>query len=176
MNAQSKDESGVDDTLDQQTNTVVDALLSQGFRQQGPRLNLTRRIADRAAEMARRMNLDEEQREVIRKAALLRDVGKAGIPDSILRKSGPLTAGEFEQVRARMLPEDDIEDSERVQAAIIIAHHHHERFDGEGYPDGLHGEYIPLGSRILGAAEAYETMLIDAPWRPARKPDEALGE
>lgn len=166
----------VDEELDQQTNRVVDALLSQGFNLYGGRRNLTRRVADRADAIAKSMNLSDEQRAVVRKAALLRDVGKAGIPDTILRKSGPLTAREFDQVRARMLPEDDIEDSERVQAAIIIAHHHHERYDGQGYPDGLSGEFIPLGSRILAVAEAYETMLIDAPWREARHPDDALLE
>jgi len=166
----------ISDQLEKQTNAIIEALLTHPQEVRGQAQNLTRKVADRADAIARRLQLPDEDRQIIRRAAILRDVGKAGVSDRILTKSGPLTAVEYAEIRARMIPEEDSEDSESVRAAINIAHHHHERFDGQGYPDRLKGEEIPLGSRILAVAEAYETMLVDVPWRPARAPREALGE
>jgi HD-GYP domain-containing protein (c-di-GMP phosphodiesterase class II) len=164
----------IDARLDAQTNNVVDALLMHALERTGPRVSLTRRVADRADAIALELDLNEEQRDVIRRAAVLRDVGRAGVPDAILKKKGPLTAREYDEVRARMLPEDDVDDTDRVRAAITIARHHHERVDGDGYPEQLTRHLIPLGSRVLAVAEAYETMLVAAAWRPAHTPLEAL--
>jgi len=159
-----------------ETNVVLDALLSPAPNVRGSDRKLGRRVADRADAIAYEMGIEPVQRAIIRKAAILRDVGKAGIPESILEKSGPLTAGEYEQIRSRMLPVADEEDSEPVRLAIEIAACRHERFDGTGFPDRLAGDRIPRGARILAAAEAYETMIVDTAWRPAKEPEAALAE
>ena len=162
--------------LSGETDFVVEALLSHALTVRGPDLSLSRRVVDRADAIAYELGLSDDERAPIRKAAVLRDVGRAGIPERILKKSGPLTQAEYDQVRSRLLPEDDLEDSEPVRAAIQLAYHHHERFDGTGYPDQLRGDEIPMGSRVLAVAEAYEAMMMDAAYRPAKEPRQALTE
>src|SRR5215204_6920209 len=126
--------------------------------------------------------LGEEALEVLALGALLHDVGKLGVADAILQKPGPLTAEEWKvikrhpEVGARM-----IEPLECLSGAVPVVRHHHERPDGSGYPDGLEGEEIPLGARIVAAVDAYDVML-RRPYRPERyggpksSPAEALKE
>lgn len=109
---------------------------------------------------------------------LLHDVGKIGIPDGVLLKPGPLTAGEFEQMRYHTVL------GERLLAAIPylggaaveVAASHHERWDGTGYPRRLSGERIPLAARIFALADAYDAMTMDRPYRRARTVEHALAE
>lgn len=113
------------------------------------------------------LGFDSEEVGRIRLAGLLHDVGKIGIPDAILKKPAGLTAPEYEQMKTHSLLGYDI-----VQAADmpIEAHwvlHHHERIDGRGYPDGLAGKDIPLESRIIHVADAFEAMTSDRPYRTA---------
>jgi diguanylate cyclase (GGDEF)-like protein len=113
------------------------------------------------------LGFDAEEVGRIRLAGLLHDVGKIGIPDAILQKPAGLTALEYEQMKSHSLLGFDI-----VQAADmpIEAHwvlHHHERIDGRGYPDGLAGKDIPLESRIIHVADAFEAMTSDRPYRTA---------
>src|SRR5439155_13631573 len=119
------------------------------------------RVADLAARVAERMGLDQEQVELTRLAASLHDLGKLAVPEEILRKPGPLTDGErlvlerHPQIGYRML------ESLGVDPLADWVLHHHERWDGSGYPDGLHGEDIPLGARIIFVADAFDAMTND---------------
>jgi HD-GYP domain-containing protein (c-di-GMP phosphodiesterase class II) len=110
-------------------------------------------------------------------AGKIRDIAKVGLPDLILREEDRLSAGEWELVR--QLPALSAEPVSRVPAlrsAAGIIRPHHERRDGTGYPEGLAGEAIPLGARILAVSEAYRATLTERPYRPARTPEGVRGE
>ena len=112
----------------------------------------------------------------LRLAGLLHDVGKIGITDSILHKPGPLTAEEYEVMKAHpKLGHDIVVAAERHDEARWILHHH-ERIDGAGYPAGLSGDRIPLESRIILVADAFEAITADRPYRQHRTVDEAIAE
>ena len=117
-------------------------------------------VAAYADALARRMDMSAQDRRTLQAASLLHDIGKIGIPDRILNKPGKLTEEEFNVMRRHpqmgvdiLKPFSGLRDHRR----IIL--HHHERYDGGGYPTGCRGEDIPLGSRILAAADAVDTML-----------------
>ena len=127
-------------------------------------------VADCARIVGRRLGLSEEQLLVLEKAALLHDIGKIGVPERILLKPGPLTADEVMTVREHSHLGAQIAESVPFleEVAPIIAHHH-ERWDGAGYPDGLRGGDIPLLSRVLAVADAYDAMSSDRPYRTGLK-------
>jgi putative two-component system response regulator len=109
--------------------------------------------------------------------ALLHDVGKIGISEAVLTKPGPLTAPEWSEMRRH--PEIGERICQPLSAARLFApivRHHHERWDGAGYPDGLQGEAIPIGARIVGLVDAFDAMTHDRPYRAARSVDAALEE
>ena len=130
----------------------------------------TRRVGETAAHMAALLGLSSEQTDLIRRAAPLHDVGKLGIPDSILKKRGPLTEEEFVLVKshttigAHMLAGGE---SELIRVAQTIALSHHERWDGGGYPQGLSGDEIPLEARIVALADYVDALAHDRPYRAA---------
>jgi putative nucleotidyltransferase with HDIG domain len=134
------------------------------------------RVADLAARIARRMGVDAEHVELTRLAASLHDVGKLAIPEEILRKPGPLSETErlvlerHPQIGFRMLESLDVD----PVADWVL--HHHERWDGSGYPDGLPGDEIPLGARIIFVADAYDAMTSDRVYRDRFSGDEAIAE
>jgi len=116
----------------------------------------THRVGQTAALLARALGLPEAQVELIRRAAPLHDIGKIGVPDGILLKPGPLTAEEFEMMKAHTVIGARILSCSRfplLQMAQRIALSHHERWDGRGFPQGLRGEAIPLEARIVAVAE-----------------------
>ncbi len=116
-------------------------------------------VARYAETIGRRMHLPVRVIETLRAAALLHDVGKIGVPDAILTKPGPLSNEEFNIIKRH--PETALEILSHVrfltdERPLIL--HHHERYDGKGYPAGLAGHHIPIGARILAAADALDTM------------------
>ena len=132
-------------------------------------------VARYAVFLATRLGLDEEQLRTIRLAGLLHDVGKIGIPDTLLRRPGKLTADEFEIFKQHVALGDaivrEVPNVEEVRRGI---RHHHERWDGNGYLDGLGGEEIPLIGRILAVADAFSAMTTTRPYRKALPVEEAI--
>lgn len=139
----------------------------------------TERVARTAQLLAAELGLDAEMVWTIARAAPLHDVGKVGIPDSILLKPGRLTDDEFTvmmthtAIGGRILGESDFR---IVRMAMEIALTHHERWDGGGYPAGLHGEEIPMSGRIVAVADAYDAMTHDRPYKEAGSIEEATIE
>jgi diguanylate cyclase (GGDEF)-like protein/putative nucleotidyltransferase with HDIG domain len=132
-------------------------------------------VARYAAFLAARLGLDDELQRTIVLAGLLHDVGKIGIPDTLLRKPSKLTAQEFDIFKQHVALGDaivrDVPNVELVRAAI---RNHHERWDGRGYLEGLEGEQIPLIGRVLAVADAFSAMTTTRPYRKALPIEEAL--
>lgn len=137
----------------------------------------SQKVAEYATALACKLSLDKSHIEIIKEAALLHDVGKIGIPEHILTKTGRLTSEEFEMVK------------QHVEMSITIIKHlpsmnhiipavigHHERWDGKGYPRGLKGENIPMTARCLTVADAFDAMTSARPYRPTLTVNSALEE
>ncbi|CAA9459846.1 MAG: metal dependent phosphohydrolase [uncultured Rubrobacteraceae bacterium] len=155
----------------------VGALLAALEARDGYTGEHSRAVVGLSVAVARRLGLPEEEVADVEQVALLHDVGKIGVPDSVLNKPGPLEAGE----RALMREHPAI--GERIVASIEGLAHlapfvraEHERWDGGGYPDGLSGERIPLASRVVFACDAFHAMTSDRPYREAMGLREALEE
>ncbi|WP_081909110.1 HD domain-containing phosphohydrolase [Deinococcus sp. YIM 77859] len=139
----------------------------------------TRRVGRIAAQIARALGWSEQQASTLGIAARLHDVGKIGIPDSILLKPGRLNAEEYAQMQRHTLIGARILSggrSELLRLAEEIALTHHERWDGQGYPQGLQGETIPLSGRIVAVADVYDALTQTRPYKRAWTHEEALRE
>lgn len=135
------------------------------------------RVSLYAEAVARDLGITGDELQAIRYAAYLHDVGKIGIPDSILTKNGKLTASEFQVIQKHPLMSEQILKPVDFPFPVhAIVRHHHERFDGKGYPDNLAREEIPLGARILLVADAFEAMTSDRSYRKALPASKALEE
>lgn len=135
------------------------------------------RISDLAVAVAREMQLSEEETYALRLGARLHDIGKIGVPDEILRKSGALDEAEWTLMKRH--PEIGAEILSLVrplQNVIPIVKYHQEHFDGSGYPEGLKGAAIPLGARILAVVDAFSAMTDDRAYRKGRSVEEAIAE
>jgi HD-GYP domain-containing protein (c-di-GMP phosphodiesterase class II) len=131
----------------------------------------TRGHSERVAALARRIalaaGLARGAADTIAQAGLLHDLGKIGIPEGVLRKPGPLSEEEWVVIRRHPLVGARIvAPLEFFTDGAVIVRHHHERHDGSGYPDGLRGELIPLGARIVAVADVYDALISDRPYRP----------
>ncbi len=135
------------------------------------------RVSLYAEAIARSLGLKGPELQTIRYAGYLHDVGKIGIPDAILSKPGKLTVEEFHVIQKHPVMSEKILKPVKFPFPVqSIVRHHHERYDGKGYPDGMIGEEIPLGARILFVADAYEAMTSDRPYRKALSTAMALSE
>jgi putative two-component system response regulator len=135
------------------------------------------RLVGHAETVARELGLDDDARFSIRVGACLHDIGKVGVPESLLRKAGPLTPSEREimqlhpEIGARIL--EDIDTWEDVR---LIVRHHHEHWSGAGYPLGLTTTHIPLGARIVSVVDAFDVMTEGRPYAAARPVDSVIEE
>ena len=135
----------------------------------------SRRVELYAGQIAKKLGLDGVTIHAIEVAALLHDIGKIGIQDSILNKKGKLIEPELSQIRSHpQIGLKILEDVELPRNSKAMIEHHHERYDGNGYPSGLKGDEVPIEAYILSAADAYDAMTSDRPYRKAMTPDEAM--
>jgi HD-GYP domain-containing protein (c-di-GMP phosphodiesterase class II) len=137
--------------------------------------NHIRRVQSYATGIARAIGLSEQAIQAIRTAAVLHDVGQLAVPEHILAKPGPLTAEEFQKVRIHPQVGAGIVGSVPFPYPVTpLILNHHERWDGGGYPNGAKGEEIPLGARILGLVDYFDSLTSDRPYHKAMSDDEAL--
>lgn len=135
----------------------------------------TRRVTELALRLAHRLGMADSDLMYLRLGAMLHDIGKVAIPDSILFKPGPLTEEEWSVMRRHPVIATELLGSFPYLApALAIPRSHHEQWDGSGYPDGLVGEEIPLAARIFAFADVYDALTSDRPYRRAWSQSEAL--
>ena len=137
----------------------------------------SQRVAEISVTIAKELCLPPSDTEKIRVAGLIHDIGKIGVRESVLNKPAKLTDEEFQHVKYHC------EMGEHILAPIVedeevlkVVRHHHERYDGTGYPNGLKGEQIPLGARILAVADTYDAMTSERPYRGAMSAETACAE
>ena len=137
----------------------------------------SQRTSRYAYQIARELELSEEESQRIKTAAELHDIGKIGVRDLIIEKDSPLSTMEFDSIKDHALTgENIIKPIEYLRFAGPIIRHHHERYDGLGYPDGLRGDQIPLGARIIGVADAFDAMTTQRPYNEPLSYGEAMEE
>lgn len=136
-----------------------------------------RSIVEHAEAVGRRLGMDAHALRDLRYGAVFHDIGKIAVPEAILNKRGPLTTEEREQIeRHTIVGEQILAPVEFLAGARRLVRHEHERWDGAGYPDGLAGEAIPLGARIILACDALHAMTSDRPYRAAMTLEAAIAE
>lgn len=137
----------------------------------------SRRVAEYSVAIAREMGLSTEEAERIRFIALLHDIGKIGVPDSVLNKPGKLTDEEYTLMKQHtVIGADILKDITTIPGIDVGARYHHERYDGSGYPDGLKEEEIPFVARIIAAADAYDAMTSNRVYRRQLNHDKVMSE
>lgn len=135
------------------------------------------RVAEYASALAKKFGIDSDECQKLYMAALLHDIGKMGVPDSVLLKEGKLTEDEFSIMKQHpVIGERLLERVEFLTELLPAIRHHHERHDGRGYPDKLTGEEIPFFARCIAVADAYDAMTTDRPYRKALTHNEARSE
>lgn len=133
------------------------------------------RVSENAIKLAVELKLQPRDIENIRRAGLLHDIGKVNVPDNILQKPGKL-----DETETRQMNQHPVDGARFVEGVSSLKHlspiirHHHERYNGKGYPDGISGETIPLGARVLSVADAFDAMITDRPYRKALTRAQAL--
>lgn len=154
---------------------VIVALVGAVEAKDGYTRGHTQRVCELSLRIGQELKLPKERLRVLTQAAMLHDIGKIGVPDSILNKPGPLTPEEFAVIRDHPVRGHAIiRDVPSLRAEIGGVRHHHERLDGSGYPDGLVGDQIPLEARIIAVADVYDALTSARPYRPAWSPERAL--
>jgi putative nucleotidyltransferase with HDIG domain len=154
---------------------MIDALARAMTARDGVTTAHARRVQIYAAALADEACIEDRRMlAAIDAAALLHDIGKLGIPDHLLHKPGPLTADEYTQVKQHAIIGADILAAVAFPGPLaLIVRHHHENWDGTGYPDGLRGEAIPIGARVLAIVDCYDALTSDRPYRRSLSHDRA---
>ncbi len=132
------------------------------------------RVAAYASILSSEVRLPRREQQLMRRGAILHDVGKIGVGDSVLLKRGRLTDEEFEQIKIHPLVGEKICQPLQSRLILDVIRHHHERYDGKGYPDGLSGEDIPIAARIMAIVDTYDALTSDRPYRRRLSQKEAL--
>jgi HD-GYP domain-containing protein (c-di-GMP phosphodiesterase class II) len=139
----------------------------------------TRGHSDRVSRWSRRLGiavgLDGPTIETIAQAGLLHDIGKIGVPEDVLRKPGALDHGDWELMRRHpLIGAQIVSPFDFFAGGAVVIRHHHERWDGSGYPDGLTGQAIPLGARIVAVADVFDALTSERSYRAALSHDAAI--
>ncbi|MBP5160355.1 MAG: HD-GYP domain-containing protein, partial [Lachnospiraceae bacterium] len=135
------------------------------------------RVSEYAVHLAKELGWSDEKLENLRYQGLLHDIGKIGVPDSILNKPSKLSEREYEIIKQHTtLGARVLSDTTSIPGAWKVAKYHHERYDGKGYPDGLAGEDIPLHARIVGIADAYDAMSTTRVYRRSMSKEQIKNE
>jgi len=135
------------------------------------------RVSEMSVVLAQELNLSDNDIENIEYTALLHDIGKIGIDDSILGKKGSLTDQEFDKIKEHtIMGANIIQPVDFLKNSYRAIYHHHERYNGKGYPDGIKSEDIPILARIIAVADAYDAMSSDRPYRKKLSKDKILKE
>lgn len=164
------DESSRDDAA-----SIVEALCSALEAKDFRLRRHSERVARYVAQMAENLNLSREDRPTLHNGALLHDIGNIGIADSILLKPGGLSDWEFEEVRMHpIIGEQICRSLSSLKSLIPLIRSHHEKLNGNGYPDGLKDDAIPLLVRLLSIADVYDTLRSDRAYRGAFGHDESM--
>jgi HD-GYP domain-containing protein (c-di-GMP phosphodiesterase class II) len=163
--------------LEQTFTTTLTALMSTVEAKDDYTASHEQQVADLTQRVALRLGLSASRASDVRYAALLHDVGKVAVPSEILLKPGPLSDEQWVVMRGHAAAGGTLVASIPAFAHLAPAvRASHERWDGDGYPDGLAGERVPLAARIIAACDTYEAIVTDRPYRAARTPDEAACE
>ncbi len=163
--------------LQRQTREALTALVQVIDERDASTLDHSKRVSAHAESIAVALSLSPQEVEVIASAALVHDLGKVGMADAILFSTRRLSPGErksaerHSEIGAVLLDKFPL-----FHKGAALVRHHHERFDGTGYPDGLEGEEIPIGSRIIAVADAYQAMIEERAYRRALTKEAAIGE
>ncbi len=161
-------------TVTKETSDALVAVLKEAQPGLNGHLN---EVATLARSVAAHMGMRPAELDEVTRAAQLHDIGKVAVPSDILDKHGPLDEAEWEFVRQHTLVGDRILSAAPAMSSVAeMVRASHERFDGAGYPDGLAGEGIPLGARIVAVCDAFHAMTGGRPYRSAIEPDAALEE
>jgi len=135
------------------------------------------RVAKYAVQIARELKLPEDQVETIEHVALLHDIGKIGVSAELLNRKGQLSASEFDLIKLHpVIGANILKEIHDLGSATEYVRYHHEKYDGSGYPDGLKGDNIPLGARIITLADSFDAMTSDRSYRKKMNWEEALEE
>lgn len=165
------------DSLHRVYEQAIGALVSAAGQRDKTAEGHSLRVTRYCLAIGRAMRIPDTDLCNLRYAAGLHDIGKVAISRKILNKLGRLTDAEFEIMKQHSAISIRImEKIDGLQGASVMVRHHHERYDGKGYPEGLAGETIPLGSRIIAVAEAFDILTSDVPWRDAMDQSSALAE
>ena len=165
--------SGLPPTVIETVSSLALAIDSKDHYTQGH----SHKVAAYAAVIAEALGMREEQIGEVRLGGMLHDIGKVGIPEEILNKNGPLNPEEWETMKQHVSFGDQLLEPLRAISSVReMVCHHHEMFDGSGYPDGLIGEQIPLGARIIAIADAFDTITSQRTYKKARPPSAGFAE
>jgi putative two-component system response regulator len=135
----------------------------------------TQRVAEAARSLGERLGLPQASLDALYRGGIIHDIGKIGVSESILLKRGPLNSQEWSRMQAHpIIGETIVAPLQSGTSLLPIIRHHHERFDGQGYPDGLRGDEIPILARIVSVCDAYDALVNDRPYRPGLRREEAI--
>jgi HD-GYP domain-containing protein (c-di-GMP phosphodiesterase class II) len=135
------------------------------------------RVCAYALALGSALGLDADEMAIVQVGAILHDLGKLRLPQNLLAKTGALTATDWQSLRRHpLLGEKMCRVLDFPNSICLVVRHHHEWWDGQGYPDGLSGERIPLTAQIVAVADSFDAMVSDRPYRKGRPTDEALRE